>query len=69
MSPIKGAKKITAAQNIFTGVAISRRLLSVTMATIKIISQINAAANMILSKTDETVISILLINNLPDTQS
>jgi hypothetical protein len=40
MRPTTGAKKITAAQKIFTGLVISCRLLSVIIATIKTINHI-----------------------------
>ena len=53
-----GAKKMTAAQKIFTGNAISGRLLSVTVSTIKIISHTRMVTKIIFSRTDNKVISI-----------
>ena len=52
MKPTTGAKKITAAQKIFTVLAISRRLLSVTMAMIKTTSHTKIVIKTIFSRTD-----------------
>ena len=58
MSPTTGAKKIIAAQRILTGTAISRRLLSVTMAMIRTMSQMRIVIKTIFSRTDSKMFSI-----------
>ena len=58
MRPTIGAKKIIAAQKIFMGTAISCRLLSVTMAIIKITSHTKIVIKTIFSKTDNKKINI-----------
>jgi len=58
MRPTTGAKKITAAQKIFTGTAISCRLLSVTIAMIRTISHMRIVIKTIFSRVDSKMISI-----------
>ncbi len=58
MRPTTGAKKIIAAQRILTGTAISRRLLSVTMAMIRTMSQTRIVIKTIFSRADNRMISI-----------
>jgi hypothetical protein len=58
MRPTTGAKKITAAQKIFTGTAISRRLLSVIMAIIRTMSHTRMVIKTIFSSTDSKMINI-----------